>query len=55
MRWWLRPGLADRKDLVARDCERVRIVHCSLEEVVQQDQQFISSIPQSFFEGLNFP
>jgi Ca2+-binding RTX toxin-like protein len=44
--------LADRKDLVASDCERVRIVHGSREEVMQQEEEFIASIPQSFFEGL---
>ena len=44
--------LADRKDLVASDCERVRIVHGSREEVKQQEEEFFASIPQSFFEGL---
>ena len=44
--------LADSKDLVASDCERVRIVHGSLEEVSQQREEFFASIPQSFFEGL---
>jgi Ca2+-binding RTX toxin-like protein len=44
--------LADRKDLVAPDCERVRIVHGSSEEVSQQREEFFASIPQSFFEGL---
>ena len=44
--------LADRKDLVASDCERVRIVHGSREEVMQQEEEFFASIPQSFFEGL---
>jgi hemolysin type calcium-binding protein len=44
--------LADRKDLVAPDCERVRIVHGSLEEVRQQRREFFQSIPPSFFEGL---
>ena len=44
--------LADRKDLVAPDCERVRITHGSLEEVRQQEEEFFASIPQSFFEGL---
>ena len=44
--------LADRKDLVAPDCERVRIVHGSLEEVKQQEEEFFQSIPPSFFEGL---
>jgi Ca2+-binding RTX toxin-like protein len=44
--------LADRKDLVASDCERVRIVRGSSEEVSQQREEFFASIPQSFFEGL---
>ena len=44
--------LADRKDLVAPDCERVRIVHGSREEVKQQEEEFFQSIPPSFFEGL---
>jgi Ca2+-binding RTX toxin-like protein len=45
--------LADREDLVAPDCERVRIVHGSREEVKQQEEEFFASIPQSFYEGLN--
>jgi Ca2+-binding RTX toxin-like protein len=44
--------LADRKDVVAPNCERVRIVHGSREEVTQQLNEFLASIPQSFFEGL---
>jgi hypothetical protein len=44
--------LADRKDLVAPDCERVVIVHGSREEVLQQREEFFASIPASFFEGL---
>ena len=44
--------LADRKDLVAPDCESVRIVHGSSEEVRQQEEEFFASIPQRFFEGL---
>jgi hypothetical protein len=47
--------LADTKDVVAPDCEKVRIVHGSLEEVVQQEEQFFASIPPSFFEGLAPP
>jgi Ca2+-binding RTX toxin-like protein len=38
--------LADRKDVVAPDCERVVIGLASFE-------QFFNSIPQSFFEGLH--
>jgi len=47
--------LADRKDLIAPDCERVRIVRGSFEEVKQQEEEFFESIPQSFFEGLPPP
>jgi Ca2+-binding RTX toxin-like protein len=38
--------LADRKDVVAPNCERVVIGLASFEE-------FIESIPESFFEGLH--
>jgi hypothetical protein len=38
--------LADRKDVVAPDCERVTVNGRS-------DDAFYNSIPQSFFEGLN--
>jgi Ca2+-binding RTX toxin-like protein len=44
--------MVDRKDVVAPDCERVRIAHGSLEEVRQQEEEFFASIPPSFFEGL---
>ena len=44
--------LADSEDLVSPDCERVRIAHGSREEVLQQEDEFFASIPQSFFEGL---
>ncbi len=44
--------LADRKDEIAPDCERVQIVRGSLEEVMQQEEAFFESIPESFFEGL---
>jgi hypothetical protein len=47
--------LADRKDVLAPDCERVVIVHGSREEVLQQEQEFFASIPPSFFEGLPSP
>ncbi len=47
--------LADRKDVVAPDCEKVQIVHGSLEEVLQQEDDFLQSVPPSFFEGLYFP
>ncbi len=44
--------LADRKDTVARDCERVKIVRGSREEVIEQQGAFFESIPRSFFRGL---
>src|SRR5215204_4653901 len=44
--------MVDRKDVVAPDCERVRIAHGSLEDVRQQEEEFFQSIPPSFFEGL---
>ena len=44
--------LADRKDTVARDCERVKIVRGSREEVFEQAEAFFDSIPRSFFRGL---
>jgi hypothetical protein len=44
--------LADSRDSVSPDCERVRIVHGSREEVLQQEEEFLASIPPSFFEGL---
>ena len=44
--------LADSKDVVAPECEKVVVVHGSREEVIQQEEAFFESIPQSFFEGL---
>ena len=46
--------LADRKDVVAPDCERVRIVHGSRAEVSQQEDRFLASLPRSFCRGLPF-
>jgi hypothetical protein len=37
--------IADRKDVVAPDCERVRVVHGSVEEVFEQEEAFFESIP----------
>ena len=37
--------LADRKDVVAADCERVRVVHGSIEEVFAQEEAFFESLP----------
>ena len=47
--------LADRATLVAPDCEKVVVVHGSLEDVFQQSDAFYASIPRSFFEGLPPP
>jgi Ca2+-binding RTX toxin-like protein len=45
--------LADRKDVVADDCEKVRVVHGSKAEVRQQEDAFFKSLPpamREFFE-----
>ena len=47
--------LADRRDVVALDCEKVRIVQGSRKEVLRQEDRFFESIPRSFFEGLPPP
>ena len=44
--------LADRKDVVAPDCERVVIIRGSDRDVLRQFEEFIESIPESFFAGL---
>ena len=44
--------IADRATLVAPDCEKVVVVHGSLENMFDQSEAFFESIPQSFFEGL---
>jgi hypothetical protein len=44
--------VADRKDVVAPDCERVRVVHGSRVEVIRQEEEFFKSIPESFFRAL---
>jgi hypothetical protein len=43
--------LADREDTVARDCERVKIVRGSREEVLAQEHAFFESIPESSSQG----
>ena len=45
--------IADRASLVAPDCEKVVVVHGSLEDSSRQHNRFYESIPQSFVEGLN--
>jgi Ca2+-binding RTX toxin-like protein len=44
--------LADRKDVVDPDCERVRVVRGSRAEVIRQEAAFFEAIPVSFFRGL---
>ncbi len=44
--------LADRADIVAPDCEKVVVVHGSLDDIGRQETRFFESIPQSFFDGL---
>ncbi len=44
--------MADTKDAVAADCERVRVVHGSRAEILRQEEAFFESIPESFFRGL---
>jgi Ca2+-binding RTX toxin-like protein len=42
--------IADRKDMVADDCERVLIVHGTEAEVMKQEEAFIDSLPQAELE-----
>jgi hypothetical protein len=42
--------LADSKDLVADDCERVRVVHGSEAEVTEQEQAFFETVPPAVLE-----
>jgi hemolysin type calcium-binding protein len=42
--------VADRKDVVGDDCEKVRVVHGSIEEVFQQEEAFFESIPPAVLE-----
>jgi Ca2+-binding RTX toxin-like protein len=44
--------IADRATLVAPNCEKVVVVHGSLEDRFRQSDRFFESIPQSFFRGL---
>src|SRR5215203_2913047 len=45
--------IADRKDVVADDCERVRIVHGTEAEVEEQENAFFESIPPAQLEFFN--
>jgi Ca2+-binding RTX toxin-like protein len=42
--------LADSKDVVADDCEKVRVVHGSKAEVRQQEDAFFESLPRAVRE-----
>jgi hypothetical protein len=42
--------LADRKDAVAPDCERVRVVSGSVEEVLEQETAFFEAVPPAVTE-----
>jgi len=44
--------ISDRADRVAPDCEKVVVVHGSLEDHFRQNDRFFESIPRSFFRGL---
>ncbi len=45
--------VADRKDVVAADCERVRVAHGSIEEVFAQEEKFFESLPPAVSEFFN--
>jgi hypothetical protein len=42
--------LADRKDVVADDCERVRVLRGSEEEVLEQEDAFFESLPPALIK-----
>ena len=42
--------IADRKDVVAADCEKVRVVRGSLEEVFEQEAAFFEAVPPAVTE-----
>ena len=42
--------LADSKDVVADDCEKVRVARGSTDEVYQQEDAFIESLPPAVEE-----
>jgi hypothetical protein len=43
-------AMVDRKDVVAGDCERVRVVHGSADEVGDQEDAFFESLPPAVLE-----
>ena len=42
--------IADRKDMVAADCEKVQVVRGSLEEVFEQEAAFFEAVPPAVTE-----
>ncbi len=42
--------LADRKDVVADDCEQVRVLRGSFEEVLEQEEAFFEALPPAYGE-----
>jgi hypothetical protein len=42
--------VADSKDVVADDCEKVRVVHGSKKEVLKQEDAFFNSLPPATTE-----
>jgi hypothetical protein len=42
--------LADRKDVVAADCEKVLVLRGSVEEVLEQEDAFFESLPPAYGE-----
>jgi hypothetical protein len=45
--------LADSKDVVAEDCEKVRVVHDTEAEVVDLKEAFFESLPPAVSEYFN--
>jgi hypothetical protein len=46
--------VVDSKDVVAPDCERVRLVRGSFEEVLEQEDAFVESLPRGVREFFDF-
>ncbi len=45
--------MADSKDVVAEDCEKVRVVHDTEAEVVDRKEAFFESLPLAVSEYFN--
>jgi hypothetical protein len=43
-------AIVDRKDVVAPDCERVRLIHGTVVEATEQEQAFFESLPPAVSE-----